>query len=591
MLYHVSMIEKRKKLCERLWKASKPLQLLQVVFTILLLGGIWLWRHLINALILSAGRTAITSGDFKYLFTTWQGWTIILVSLGMIMLYLSAVISMHVHYADEVIHQRAFHYCSLLKETGQGMRLLWHSEGVLLLFLTSLLVPLYSIGFSVSLTRQFAVPSFVAFYIFRQKVLLFAYLILVGISLYYLVHWIFVWPCVLIEKESVTEAMRHAERIMHGHIRIWLKEILLLTVFLLVFLGIAGVFVLILPEHLLDGPGFTKGIGYDIVNGIGVFTLCLYVLLLLQVPAVYALRQQELFETFRHHQISFSYQSLSLRRQRVILCLLSACSAVYFSMHFDTYFPDRPHTGIIAHRAGGSMTIENSLEGLRLSIAHGVKGAEVDVQRTKDGHYIINHDVDFYRVYGVEKKPHEMTLEEIEELRASDGSHVPTIEEMLQTAKGNVKLYIEMKGDTADRQMADDLVRIIRSYNMIHETALISLRYNTIKYTEETYPEVETGFLYFASIGDVTDLEADVTDLEADDMMLQERIATASNIRRIHDAGHKAIVWTVNRRAAIHRFLMSDADAIITDKVGKSQAIRQQLKKRTYLERILDAIL
>lgn len=81
---------------------------------------------------------------------------------------------------------------------------------------------------------------------------------------------------------------------MHGHIRIWLKEILLLTVFLLVFLGIAGVFVLILPEHLLDGPGFTKGIGYDIVNGIGVFTLCLYVLLLLQVPAVYALRQQEL---------------------------------------------------------------------------------------------------------------------------------------------------------------------------------------------------------------------------------------------------------------------------------------------------------
>ena len=35
----------------------------------------------------------------------------------------------------------------------------------------------------------------------------------------------------------------------------------------------------------------------------------------------------------------------------------------------------------------------------------------------------------------------------------------------------------------------------------------------------------------------------------------------------------------------------SDADAIITDKVGKSQAIRQQLKKRTYLERILDAIL
>ena len=160
MLYHVSMIEKRKKLCERLWKASKPLQLLQVVFTILLLGGIWLWRHLINALILSAGRTAITSGDFKYLFTTWQGWTIILVSLGMIMLYLSAVISMHVHYADEVIHQRAFHYRSLLKETGQGMRLLWHSEGVLLLFLTSLLVPLYSIGFSVSLTRQFAVPSF-----------------------------------------------------------------------------------------------------------------------------------------------------------------------------------------------------------------------------------------------------------------------------------------------------------------------------------------------------------------------------------------------------------------------------------------------
>lgn len=47
---------------------------------------------------------------------------------------------------------------------------------------------------------------------------------------------------------------------------------------------------------------------------------------------------------------------------------------------------------LIGHRAGGNLANENTVRGLKEAVSHGAYGAEIDVQRTKDGYYIINHD-------------------------------------------------------------------------------------------------------------------------------------------------------------------------------------------------------
>ncbi|MBQ3299427.1 MAG: glycerophosphoryl diester phosphodiesterase membrane domain-containing protein [Ruminococcus sp.] len=99
--------------------------------------------------------------------------------------------------------------------------------------------------------------------------------------------------------------------------------------------------------------------------------------------------------------------------------------------------------------------------GLDVAYKMGASGGEIDIQRTSDGSCIVLHDNTFSRVAGVDKKPSEMTLEEVKQLRV-DGEPVPTLEDMLDASHGRLTLYVELKGET---------------------------------YVESTYPEMNTGFI------------------------------------------------------------------------------------------------
>lgn len=55
---------------------------------------------------------------------------------------------------------------------------------------------------------------------------------------------------------------------------------------------------------------------------------------------------------------------------------------------------------------------------------------------------------------------------------------VATLEEMLETAKRKIGLFIELKGSTADTKMVDDVVKMAQERNMEKEVVLLSLDYS-----------------------------------------------------------------------------------------------------------------
>ena len=189
---------------------------------------------------------------------------------------------------------------------------------------------------------------------------------------------------------------------------------------------------------------------------------------------------------------------------------------------------------------------------------------------------------DFERVTGDKRKPEEMTLSEVKKLTIS-GEPVPTYEEMLEASKGRIILFTELKGNTADRKMADDAVRLVKQYKMEKECVLISLQYDVINYIESTYPEMQTGFLAFASIGKTAKLNCDYLGLEEDSL-------TADTIRAIHDEGKKVLVWTVNDKDSQKFFLCTQVDGIITDNVRQAISMIPELEKRNDLDRMIDKI-
>ena len=263
---------------------------------------------------------------------------------------------------------------------------------------------------------------------------------------------------------------------------------------------------------------------------------------------------------------------------------------VLFSMAVGTgltsLFDKRNSVKIVAHRAGGVMAPENSLEGLKCAIEHECYGSETDAQRTADGEYIINHDDSFKRLTGVDRMPGEMTLDEIRKLTITDPvtgkqANVPTVEEMLDIIKGREKLFLELKGRSADKKMVDDLVRLIREKNCVQDVILISLKYSVIDYAKAAYPEFETGILIFGGIGDVSRLNCDI-------IIMEEEMASDRRISQIHANGKRAFVWTVNTEGGLYRAMRSECDGIITDKVELAQSVQKKVESRSDLQRLRD---
>ena len=245
-------------------------------------------------------------------------------------------------------------------------------------------------------------------------------------------------------------------------------------------------------------------------------------------------------------------------------------------------FPTDTNVKIIAHRAGGNEGRENTLSGLETAWKAGAYGSEIDIQRTKDSNYVLNHDATFKRVAGDSRKPEEMTLREIRKL-SIDGEPIPTFEEMLISSKGRMILFTELKGNTADQKMADDSVALIRQYHMEDECVLISLNYDVIDYIETTYPEIQTGFLTFASFGNTAGLNCDY-------IALEEESATTDAIKAIHDEGKKVLVWTANEKKSQKHFMCTEIDGLITDNVTQAVGLVTELENRSDLDRMVDKI-
>ena len=154
---------------------------------------------------------------------------------------------------------------------------------------------------------------------------------------------------------------------------------------------------------------------------------------------------------------------------------------------------------------------------------------------------------------------------------------------MMISSKGRLVLFIELKGNTADRKMAENVVKLVKQYKMEKECVLISLKYDLIDYIETKYPDIETGFLTFASFGKTAKLNCDY-------LALEEESATSDAINAVHKEGKKVLVWTVNDEGSQKHFLCSKADGIITDNVSQAKKLSGSLENRTDVQRMVDKV-
>ena len=558
----------------------------QIATKIVIAVWLFLLGRIFQALLKSSGRVAVTTGDWKFLFTTWQGILILLLGLVSLFIYVAFDLNSKIVLSRNLISEQKETLEDTIKEGFFSVGKLINLRGLLTVIYIALIAPIVGIGVSISATENLYIPTFISSVI-EGSVL---YSALAGIAVLVFLSIgianLFILHGVIIDGLSIREAGKQSRALVHANWKDYIKQNLLFVLMIIGSLTGMAIICLFIPLKLITFLPAGAVSRFLTVLFVTAGTMISMLTALLGIP-LYILKMTQLFYSYKQGK---EFEFTEIKRDKpirykkgiiaLLIILITAVTVMY--SQFDQFFPLETNVRIIAHRAGGNEGRENTLSGLETAWNAGAYGSEIDIQRTKDGYYVLNHDGTFKRVAGDNRRPEEMTLREVKRLSV-DGEPVPTFEEMLISSRGRMVLFTELKGNTADKQMADDAVKLIKQYRMEDECVLISLKYDVIDYIETAYPEMQTGFLTFASFGKTAELNCDYIGLE-------EESATSDAIKAIHDEGKKVLVWTANEAGSQKHFLCTEADGIITDNVSQAVRLATELEQRSDLDRMIDKI-
>ena len=597
----------------------------QVIIAVVLYILMDLLGILSDELVYSRG-VALTTANIGSFLLSWQG--ILLVVVGVVTMAFAIAVDLFslIYFCDGLlkgdqrgVFKRSF---EAIKDGICAIPRFFTPGGIPILVYIAFLAPIVGVGYSVSFMKNFYIPSFIMEVVYKTPLYSALYYVLLGVLTILAIVHAFVLHGVLIDNLKPGESAARSRSILLDHYGTLIKSLLkmfgTLALFVIVCgLAFAGLYFLLiylgkdLPTNydfdlmaLLESGEGVQPTDLDI-KVIAYRTLCIFSMaaafylfsLITSLSTGFTMlvlthlydwtkkdtTQKALYPKRRVKNRLF-LRTLETTGAAVILAVVSLVVALLYDQIIE-----REPVQIIVHRMGGVEAPENSLEGMEIAISVGDYGAETDIHRTADGYYVINHDNTFKRLTGVNKKPMQMTLAEVKQLKISDPNfpdkqlEVPTLEECIAASKDKIKLFIELKGGSADKQMVDDVVRIAREMDAVDDVALISLKYDIIDYAEKTYPEFETGLLFFGVFGDLSLINCDF-------LLMEEETATPNHVDAAHANGKKVGVWTVNTKESMKKFLDSNVDYIITDQVMMARDAQKELDERSDFEVLTDMV-
>ena len=433
------------------------------------------------------------------------------------------------------------------------------------------MVPLENLGLSTAITERLRIPAFITGEISKTLTGALLYFILIFAIFYINYRLIFTLPRTILKDEPLSKSIKESWKITKKKmpqilIPIGIFEIIFMLAGLLLMLIIAGILGIFKP---FLGFLLSKTIlqtMFDVVFfAFSVFTKISIVIILLDIDNI----EPQKLKTIESKNEKRKRSSILMLSMILFLVGSTAINGIqiYYSK-IDTKILK------IAHRGDVHGGVENSLEALESAKRKGADYAEMDIQLTRDNHFVVVHDYNLRRLTGRDARVRDLDLNEIRKLTISENgfeSKIPTFEEYAKKAeKLKIKLLVELKpsGDEPEN-FAEMFVNEVRKLGVERKFKTMSLDLNLMRKIEKIAPEIETGFVIPLQFGDFDDSRIDFYVIE--DFSYRRRLAL-----KVHKKHRKIFVWTLNTRSEISKYLQEPIDGIISDELEKINEIEKE---------------
>jgi glycerophosphoryl diester phosphodiesterase len=228
---------------------------------------------------------------------------------------------------------------------------------------------------------------------------------------------------------------------------------------------------------------------------------------------------------------------------------------------------------IIAHRGAAGARPENTMAAFEKAIEDGADWIELDVQEMADGEVVVMHDSDFMKLAGVDLKVWDADLAAISQIDIGSwygpeyaDQRAPLLRDVLEMAKGRIKVIIELKYFGYDEMIEDRVARLVDDLDMSDQVAIMSLKYPAVQKMQALRPGWRTGVLAATAVGNLAGLDGDFIAVNA---------GTAGPVlaRSVNKAGKDLYVWTINDPLDMSRMISMGADGLITDEPALARKV------------------
>ena len=277
-----------------------------------------------------------------------------------------------------------------------------------------------------------------------------------------------------------------------------------------------------------------------------------------------------------------------------MLCVAASIGAVYVYLALQTgektierevFKRKNSRPLVFAHRGGGGLIPENTLEAFVYSARIGVDVLELDIHSTSDGTLVVHHDAAVDRMTDGRGRVNELTLEAVKKLDAGylfslDGGQtfpfrgkgvtVPTLREIFD-ALPEMTFNIEPKQHVPS--IIVPLCALIRERKMVDKTIVGSFNQTTIDDFRRECPEVATSaspsevsrFLALSKAGLGDSYSPPMQALQVPENLGNLQVVSKEFVETAHRRNLKVHVWTINETADMQRLIEMGVDGIMTD--------------------------
>lgn len=246
---------------------------------------------------------------------------------------------------------------------------------------------------------------------------------------------------------------------------------------------------------------------------------------------------------------------------------------------------------VIAHRGDSTHAPENTLAAFRKAIDTGADMIELDVQLTSDGVPVVFHDAVLDKHSNGTGLLSDFTTEKIRNLDAGSwfskdfvGEKIPLLSEVLELAKENILLNIEIKSeavsDNAYSGVEYKVCELVRLFAIEKQVLISSFDYRVPGRVAKINPEIKTGLLYNRETsGGRTPAEL-VQSYGAFSFHCSRWQVRKQWITQCKKIGAPVYVYTVNGRWTMKSLIKKGVAGIFSDRPGVLKDVSDEALQR-----------